>query len=164
MNLKSSHFFKLRMHCDHDAEPSSDPKQYVSSRFHKIPDSFHMCQSQSLPTMTITLSFVPFQNVYQGSQVINACRLSPRLRVIQTLSQTSSRLLRPMRFSFLAVLVALTASMYVSATPSVFSRSCRAVGKVCEKGSDCCSDACAYKSVSFLCTRDPDILLTFCRL
>ncbi|KAG1745150.1 hypothetical protein EDB19DRAFT_471553 [Suillus lakei] len=51
-----------------------------------------------------------------------------------------------MRFSFLAVLAALTASMYVSATPSVFSRDCRAVGKTCEQGSDCCSDACAYKS------------------
>ncbi|KIK46180.1 hypothetical protein CY34DRAFT_448723 [Suillus luteus UH-Slu-Lm8-n1] len=145
MNLKSSHFFKLHMHCDHDAEPSSDPKQY----------------SQSRPTMTITLSFVPFQNVYQGSQVINVCRLSPRLRVIQALSQTSSRLLRPMRFSFLAVLVALTASMYVSATPSVFSRSCRAVGKVCEQGSDCCSDACAYKSdcSGKVCIDDDSILI-----
>ncbi|KAG1729241.1 hypothetical protein EDB19DRAFT_1938896 [Suillus lakei] len=40
-----------------------------------------------------------------------------------------------MRFSFLAVLAALTASM-----------DCRAVGKTCEQGSDCCSDACAYKS------------------
>jgi hypothetical protein len=58
MNLKSSHFFKLRMHCDHDAEPSSDPnclKQYipafepltVSSHFHKIPDnqSVFICAS-----------------------------------------------------------------------------------------------------------------------
>lgn len=108
--------------------------------------------------MTITISFVPFQNIYQGSQDIKACILSPHLRA---LSQTSSCLLRPMHFSFLAVLVALTTFMYVSATPSVFSRSCRAVGKNCQQGSDCCSDACAYTSdcSAKTCVDDSSILI-----
>ncbi|KAG1767954.1 hypothetical protein EDD22DRAFT_844291 [Suillus occidentalis] len=55
-----------------------------------------------------------------------------------------------MRFSFLAVLVALTASI-----------SCRAVGKACEQGSDCCSDACAYKSdcSGKVCIDDDSILI-----
>ncbi|KAG1903171.1 uncharacterized protein F5891DRAFT_1171755 [Suillus fuscotomentosus] len=39
-----------------------------------------------------------------------------------------------MRFSFLAVIAALTASMSVSATPAVFSRDC----------SECCSGKCGY--------------------
>lgn len=145
------------MHCDHDTEASSDP----NCLFEAIHSSFRTIDITEPTSDDYYPILFPFQNVYQGSQGIKACRLSPRLRFIQALSQISSRLLRPMRFSFLTVLVALTASMYVSATPSVFSRSCRAVGKACEQGSDCCSDACAYKSdcSGKVCIDDDSILI-----
>ncbi|KAG2056045.1 hypothetical protein BDR06DRAFT_953489 [Suillus hirtellus] len=47
-----------------------------------------------------------------------------------------------MRFSLLAVIAALTASMSVSATPAVFSRDCKADYVACNLGSECCS--CAH--------------------
>ncbi|KAG1903159.1 uncharacterized protein F5891DRAFT_1020827 [Suillus fuscotomentosus] len=137
----------------HDAHLSLDPNcllEAIHSTFRTI--------SQSRRTIIITLSIVPFQNIYQGSQDIKACILSPHLRA---LSQIPSCLLRPMHFPFLTVLVALTTFMYVSATPSVFSRSCHAVGKYCQQGSDCCSDACAYTSdcSAKTCVDDDSILI-----
>ncbi|KAG1748414.1 uncharacterized protein EDB91DRAFT_1113865 [Suillus paluster] len=56
-----------------------------------------------------------------------------------------------MRFSFLAVVAALTASMSVSATPAVFSRDsqCAEVGGVCGFGlPGCCS--------GYMCAIDND--------
>lgn len=50
-----------------------------------------------------------------------------------------------MRLSSLVVVVAWTASIFVSATPTVFSTTCRTVGKTCDEDSDCCSDVCVYK-------------------
>ncbi|KAG1834765.1 hypothetical protein EV424DRAFT_521225 [Suillus variegatus] len=50
-----------------------------------------------------------------------------------------------MRFSLLVVIAAaLTASMFVSATPAVFSRDCTADGESCGKDSQCCSGKCGY--------------------
>ncbi|KAG1748312.1 uncharacterized protein EDB91DRAFT_873539 [Suillus paluster] len=53
-----------------------------------------------------------------------------------------------MRFSFLVVVAALTASMCVSATPAVFSRECGADYAACHLGSECCSGNCGY---NYLC-------------
>ncbi|KAG1729242.1 hypothetical protein EDB19DRAFT_1832459 [Suillus lakei] len=47
-----------------------------------------------------------------------------------------------MRLSLLAVVLAWTASIFVSATVTspVFNTTCRIIGKTCDEDSDCCSD------------------------
>ncbi|KAG0704186.1 hypothetical protein DFH29DRAFT_873968 [Suillus ampliporus] len=51
-----------------------------------------------------------------------------------------------MRFFFLAAAAALTASMSVSATPSIFNRDtpkCREISEKCTANDQCCSEFCA---------------------
>ncbi|KAG2156860.1 uncharacterized protein EDB93DRAFT_872368 [Suillus bovinus] len=49
-------------------------------------------------------------------------------------------------FSFeLAVVAALTASMYVSrALATTSNKRCNAIGNYCDEDSDCCSDTCQW--------------------
>ncbi|KAG2134813.1 hypothetical protein DEU56DRAFT_404556 [Suillus clintonianus] len=51
-----------------------------------------------------------------------------------------------MRLALFAIVAAWTASISVSATPAVFTTTCRLVGKLCDEDSDCCSDVCVYKA------------------
>ncbi|KAG2109932.1 uncharacterized protein F5147DRAFT_690912 [Suillus discolor] len=51
-----------------------------------------------------------------------------------------------MHLSSLAVMAALTASVYISTTLATSNDTCLAVGKYCDEDSQCCSDACTWKS------------------
>ncbi|KAG1876375.1 hypothetical protein F4604DRAFT_1761197 [Suillus subluteus] len=51
-----------------------------------------------------------------------------------------------MHFSLLAVIASLTAFMFVSATPAVFSRACTETGGYCKESSQCCSGICFITS------------------
>ncbi|KAG1834783.1 hypothetical protein EV424DRAFT_1551980 [Suillus variegatus] len=51
-----------------------------------------------------------------------------------------------MHLSSLAVVAALTASVYISTTLATSNDTCLAVGKYCDDDSQCCSDACTWKA------------------
>ncbi|KAG2056031.1 hypothetical protein BDR06DRAFT_953464 [Suillus hirtellus] len=51
-----------------------------------------------------------------------------------------------MHLSSLAVVAALTASMYISTTLATSNDTCLAAGKYCNDDSQCCSDACTWKT------------------
>ncbi|KAG1846047.1 hypothetical protein DFJ58DRAFT_799622 [Suillus subalutaceus] len=55
-----------------------------------------------------------------------------------------------MHFSLLADIASLTAFMFVSATPAVFSRACTETGGYCQESSQCCSEICLISSISLL--------------
>ncbi|KAG2056032.1 hypothetical protein BDR06DRAFT_953465 [Suillus hirtellus] len=49
-----------------------------------------------------------------------------------------------MRLSLIAVIVAWTASISVSAIPAVFRTTCKAINQTCDDDPDCCSNSCMY--------------------
>ncbi|KAG1727780.1 uncharacterized protein EDB91DRAFT_1163223 [Suillus paluster] len=121
--------------------------------------NLHMTILDSLRIITVTAYSTDFDDSFEHriqSAFLSLCAMicpqhaSPSLRLFSfTLANLvqSHNLAKIMRFSFLAVIAALTAAMSVSATQ------CKPLGKHCKKNSDCCSKHCNLAAVGLVSYR-----------